>query len=238
MPPCRSPSSKHASKVFSSPASTKMTRPGASPACAIAGANRSCRVTHHRILPFVRAATPAVKSAAAAPSTAPFPPPATSCSAPSARPPPGSRPSISGTPNGNAFRTRASRPSRSWTRSRRSARTDVSGMRGIGWRRTRFLKATQPQNMFPFCSEASPRVNELSGCPPKPERPVGNLASNAFSTDLAAGRRTRLALASERRSIDPLGACASGVSPRFRSSGNDLPRILQCPSSARPTRRP
>jgi len=49
---------------------------------------------HHKTFRRVRAATPAVKSAAAAPSIAPWPPPATSCSAPSAKPPSGRRPSI------------------------------------------------------------------------------------------------------------------------------------------------
>jgi len=52
------------------------------------GANRSCRV---KISPFVRAAMPAANKAAADPSMAALPPPATSCSAPSGSPPPGSR---------------------------------------------------------------------------------------------------------------------------------------------------
>ncbi len=51
---------------------------------------------------MARAAIPATKSAAAAPSIAPFRPPVTSCSAPSASPPPGSTVSIAGTPKGNA----------------------------------------------------------------------------------------------------------------------------------------
>jgi len=59
------------------------------PACERAGANRSGRVTHQSTFPRVRAAMPAVNSAAAATSMAPFPPPATSCSAPTKRPPPG-----------------------------------------------------------------------------------------------------------------------------------------------------
>src|ERR1700677_2093990 len=69
-----------------------MTRSGARPARAMAGGKRSRRVTHHKTLPRVRAAIPAANKAAAAPSTTPLPPPATSCSAPSARPPPGKTP--------------------------------------------------------------------------------------------------------------------------------------------------
>lgn len=77
-----------------------MTLPAFNPAWAIAGAKRSGRVRHHSTLPFIRAAMPATNRLAAAPSTAPEPPPATSCSAPSARPPPGSRESTAGRPNG------------------------------------------------------------------------------------------------------------------------------------------
>jgi hypothetical protein len=62
---------------------------GGRPAWAIAGAKRSGRVTHHSTLPTVRAAIPAANSAAAAPSIAPLPPPATSCRPPKANPPPG-----------------------------------------------------------------------------------------------------------------------------------------------------
>src|SRR5690606_28851523 len=58
-----------------------------------------------------RAAMPAAKSAAAAPSIAPLPPPATSCRAPSASPPPGRRESTSATPKGSTDLARRSRPS-------------------------------------------------------------------------------------------------------------------------------
>ena len=56
-------------------------------AWARAGTKRSGRSRHHKTFPRVRAAIPATKRAAAAPSIAPLPPPPTSCSAPSARPP-------------------------------------------------------------------------------------------------------------------------------------------------------
>ena len=49
---------------------------------------RSCQTTHQSTLPLVRAAMPAVNNAAAAPSIAPLPPPATSCSAPRVAPHP------------------------------------------------------------------------------------------------------------------------------------------------------
>src|SRR5258708_364579 len=100
-----------------------MTRSGASPAKASAGANRSGRVTHHSTRPRVRAAIPAAKSAAAAPSIAPLPPPATSCSAPSANPPSGKRSSMALTPNGNTARRCLSPPSRHRMRSRSAAIT-------------------------------------------------------------------------------------------------------------------
>ena len=101
-PPCRNPSSMQARTDLSSPASTWITRSGARPACSSPGANKSCCATHHRTLPDVRAAIPATKQAAAAPSTAPFPPPATSCRHPSASPPPGSLRSSGGTPKGRS----------------------------------------------------------------------------------------------------------------------------------------
>jgi hypothetical protein len=62
-------------------------------------------------LPFVRAAMPALNSAAAAPSRAPFPPPAISCSEPSASPPPGGRKSISEIPKGSTVLARRPFPS-------------------------------------------------------------------------------------------------------------------------------
>jgi hypothetical protein len=95
-----------------------MTRSDFSPACDSAGAKRSGRVRHQSTFPRVRAAIPAAKSAAAAPSIAPFPPPATSCSASSASPPLGSRESISARPKGNTDAARLFRPStcRTWAR--------------------------------------------------------------------------------------------------------------------------
>ncbi len=69
-PPCRSPSSIQARVALSSPASTKITRPGGNPACSSPGAKRSWSATHQSTWPAVRAAIPAVKQAAAAPSTA------------------------------------------------------------------------------------------------------------------------------------------------------------------------
>src|SRR3546814_3684221 len=72
---------------------------------------RSGRGRHHSTWPLVRAAIPAAKSAAAAPSIAPLPPPAISCSAPSARPSPGSRESTSAIPMGSTDFTRWLLPS-------------------------------------------------------------------------------------------------------------------------------
>jgi hypothetical protein len=74
----------------------------------------------------VRAAIPAAKSAAAAPSIAPLPPPATSCSAPSANPPSGRRSSMALMPNGNTARRCLAPPSRHRMRSR-SASTTAAG---------------------------------------------------------------------------------------------------------------
>lgn len=84
LPPCRqTPTAR--------PLSTWITRSGCSPACANFGAKRSAAMTHQSTGPESRAAIPAAKQAAAAPSTAPWPPPATSCRQPSARLPPGGR---------------------------------------------------------------------------------------------------------------------------------------------------
>lgn len=66
---------------------------------------------HQRTLPLVLAAMPALKRAAAAPSSAPLPPPATSCSAPRASPRPGRRSSTSGIPKGSTVLERAPLPS-------------------------------------------------------------------------------------------------------------------------------
>jgi len=106
-------------------------------AWARAGAKRSGRSRHHRTFPSVRAAIPATKRAAAAPSIAPLPPPATSCSAPSARPPAGSRASISASPNGNAVVTRRRRSSIRRTWPRRTSMSDggrADLMELLGWR--------------------------------------------------------------------------------------------------------
>lgn len=99
------------------------------------------------------AAIPAEKSAAAAPSIAPLPPPATSCNEPSASPSPGKRRSISATPNERTWRPRPLVPSRRWMRSRSSETTMLSTGRGI-------LEGTTPQgyalalpvDMFCICS--------------------------------------------------------------------------------------
>lgn len=132
-PPCRNPSSMQARTDLSSPASTWMTRSGDRPACSSPGANKSCCATHHRTLPGVRAAIPATKQAAAAPSTAPFPPPATSCRHPSASPPPGNLRSSVGTPKGSTSRVRAPSPSSCAIRSRSAKKAGLTGrvfMRG------------------------------------------------------------------------------------------------------------
>ncbi len=120
-PPCRKPSSIQARTDLSSPASTWMTRSGGRPDCSSPGANRSCWATHHSTLPWVRAAIPATKQAAAAPSTAPLPPPATSCRQPSADPPPGSLRSSDGTSKGSTSRRRAPSPSSCEILARRAA---------------------------------------------------------------------------------------------------------------------
>lgn len=77
-----------------------MTRSGCSPAPARAGANRSRWRRHHRTGPGRRASIPATNSTAAAPCSAPCPPPAASWSAPVASPPAGSRASTASTPKG------------------------------------------------------------------------------------------------------------------------------------------
>jgi hypothetical protein len=70
------------------------------------------------------AAMPAEKRAAAAPSMAPFPPPATSCRAPNGSPPPGSRESTTATPKGSTVVAHRCRPSICRTRTRRDSRAD------------------------------------------------------------------------------------------------------------------
>ena len=122
-PPWRSPSSKQASNCLSSPASTQISRSGESPACISAGAKRSRRVRHQSTGPAVRAAIPAAKSAAIAPSTAPLPPPVTSCRLPRASPPSGRTRSISATPKGRTPRAAPCPPSRRPMRSRSSEMT-------------------------------------------------------------------------------------------------------------------
>src|SRR6516162_9761188 len=68
---------------------------------------------------------PAEKSAAAAPSMAPLPPPATSFSAPSVSPPPGSRESNSASPKGSTDLARRFRPSIFSTCARRYSMADT-----------------------------------------------------------------------------------------------------------------
>ena len=112
-----------------------MTRSEFSPACASAGANKSSRVRHQSTLPRARAAIPAAKSTAAAPSITPLPPPAISCNAPSGSAPPGSRESTAVTPKGNDGVARRCWPSicRTWARRDSMAdgghtgRVDLSG---------------------------------------------------------------------------------------------------------------
>ena len=138
------------------PASTKMTRSGWRPACASAGMKRSGLVRHQTILPFVLAATPAAKRAAAAPSTVPDPPPANSCSAPYARPPPGSTASISGTPNGRQPAFFATPPSIEEMRSRSSAmassRAADIGHESSGSRGGQVRHHAVKTRLFSFCS--------------------------------------------------------------------------------------
>ena len=95
LPPCRPAPPGRRRPRHRSPG-REQGRPGP-----VAGAKRSGRAMHQSTLPFVRAAMPAAKSAAAAPSIAPLPPPATSCRAPSASPPPGRRESTSAIPKGS-----------------------------------------------------------------------------------------------------------------------------------------
>src|ERR1700761_7413150 len=110
----------------------------------MAGANRSRRLRHHRIGPWVRANTPAANRAAAAPSRGPLPPPATSWSAPKAKPPPGSRSSISGTRNGKTPRETQSPASIRRIFSRRaSIWAGAAVMAGFNW---------HLRYMFPFRS--------------------------------------------------------------------------------------
>jgi hypothetical protein len=75
----------------------------------VAEVARLSMIASRRLL--VRAAMPAEKSAAAAPSMAPLPPPATSCSAPRTSPPLGSRESNSAIPKGSTDLARRLRPS-------------------------------------------------------------------------------------------------------------------------------
>ncbi len=119
----------------------------------MAGANRSGLVRHHRIRPFVLAAIPAANRAAAAPSTAPFAPPATSCSAPSESPPPGSFPSTSFSPNGRASLT-CRRPASSAAIVERSAATStldiaLNAAYGLTPEEVRLMWDTAPPRM-PF----------------------------------------------------------------------------------------
>lgn len=113
-----------------------MIRSGSSPAWAIAGANRSACVMHQRIEPLTRARIPAAKSAGAAPSVTPCAPPAISCNAPRARPPPGSFESMGLIPNGSTCLALRSAPSISAIRARKAAtrgRAPLSVIEGPPW---------------------------------------------------------------------------------------------------------
>lgn len=167
-PPWRSPSSKHDKTDFSSCASTKMTRSGFSPAWAIAGAKRSDLVIHHSTLPFVRPAMPATNRAAAAPSTAPVPPPATSCSAPSAKPPPGSLASTASSPKGRTSLA-CRRPASIAAILARSAATSALDT----------VLTLTLRMMFLFCSNS--RVESKTGQPP-----LGHHASQEAASLLIA----------------------------------------------------
>jgi len=133
-PPCRSPSSMPARTALSPPASTCLTRSGVRPACSSPGAKRSCSATHQSTRPEVRAAIPAAKQAAAAPSAALFPPPATSCRQPSASPAPGSLRSSLAIPKGSTSALRAPFPSSRAMRARSSAMAGLVALLGIGER--------------------------------------------------------------------------------------------------------
>ena len=108
--------------------------------------------THQRIFPLVRATMPAAKSAAAAPSIAPLPPPATSCSAPSANPPAGRCRSIALMPKGSTARLRPDAPSSPRMRSRSSSIP--------GWMTDLFMTLATGLDdvMFLICSHPAKRV--------------------------------------------------------------------------------
>ncbi len=119
----------------------------------MAGMNRSRRVTTQRILPCVRAAIPAANKAAAAPSTAPLPPPATSCRQAKARPPPGSLLSSAGKPKGRTWRCRACPPSSRSMRDRSSAITDWRRVRALRYSSLQGFAASVKADKFPICSD-------------------------------------------------------------------------------------
>ena len=161
-------------------------------AWARAGAKRSGRSRHRRTFPRVRAAIPATKRAAAAPSIAPLPPPATSCSAPSARPPTGSRASISASPNGNAVVTRRRRSSIWRTWARRTSMSDggrADLMELLGWRfeHVRYL-------FFKRFPESSPGTCAPSGYVSRALTPEASLdlGSNFIELRFWEIRRPRL----------------------------------------------
>ena len=138
-----------------------MTRSEFSPACASAGANKSSRVRHQSTFPGVRAAIPVAKSAAAAPSIAPLPPPAISCNAPSGSAPPGSRASTLATPKGNEGVARRCWPSICRTWARKDSRAD-GGHRGR-------VDLSGRISMFFICSCLVARVKSASPTPRWPE---------------------------------------------------------------------
>jgi hypothetical protein len=110
-------------------------------------------VRHHKTFPRVRAAIPAAKSAAAAPWIVPLPPPATSCSAPSANPPPGRCRSIALMPKGSTNARRLAAPS---SRRMRARSSSISG-RGRGVFMA--LATGSEEFMFLICSHSAQRVN-------------------------------------------------------------------------------
>ncbi len=158
-PPKESPSSIAESTSSSRSLSQKMTRSECRPACESAGKNRSGRVRHQRHLPSVRAAIPATNSAAAAPSTVPLPPPATSCSAPYARPPPGNRSSISAAPNGSTLRGRALAFPSTAMRSRSSAMIGLIAIEDTVLCRLPGVFSVDRNRYVPYLFRSAARVN-------------------------------------------------------------------------------
>lgn len=130
-PACFNPSSIASRTVLLLRASTKMIRSGSRPTQASPGAKRSRLRTHHKTGPGRRASMPAMNSEGAAPKLISSPTPFTSCSAPSASPPSGSRSSISTTRKGSIGRVARVGPSQRPMRARRSCNTSFCGVVSI-----------------------------------------------------------------------------------------------------------